>query len=139
MNLNLSVKEIIALQNALSSLDGEQKVVATENGGSKTVLIPYQFGGKTRWAIVKNMGILKKHVENFSKARDALINEISAGTGVIKETDEQSIEKLNRGLSEILEAQQSVNNLSVLSEDSLNLDVNQIPVTTLTVLTPLIE
>lgn len=138
--ITLKIKDITSLYGALSSLDGEQKVVEGAEGAlSKIVIVPYKFGGKARWAIVKNLGILKRYVDDFGKSRDALINELSSGAGLIQEDDHQTIAKLNQGLTEILETEQEVSGLLKLSEDSLNLDQNQIPVTTLLVLTPLLE
>jgi hypothetical protein len=135
----LSVKTLLEINAALSSLEGTQTVVKGEEGKSdKVITVPYQFSGKVRWNIAKGLTALKRVSEDFTKARDAVINEVSGGTGRIEPDDEVSVKALNDKIAEIFASQESTSGLLSLPLEGLNLDVNQISPSILSVLEPVI-
>ena len=135
----LSVKTLLEINAALSSLEGTQTVVKSEDGKSdKVVIVPYQFSGKVRWNIAKGLTALKHVSEDFTKARDAVINEVSKGTGRIEPGDEAAVKTLNEKIAEIFASQEDTKGLLSLPLEGLNLDVNQICPAVLSVLEPVI-
>lgn len=131
----MTVREIIALHDALTALNGHLVTVVTENAktGDKTTtskLTPYLFGidgkggGKVRWNIAKNLTLLQTERDVFTKLRDALILEISHGAGSIAETDTQSINQLNIQIQSALDGSTTINGLLTISLDELNLEAN---------------
>ncbi len=142
---DLTVRNILSTYNALPILDGyvesaTVETVTTEDpktGEKKTTVrrtttkpVPYKFGadgkggGKIRYAIAKNTSILGHENEAFTKARDALILELSGGTGSIDESDTVLINKLNVMLQPTLDTVVTVHGLMDISLADLNLDAN---------------
>jgi hypothetical protein len=103
------------------------------------VTVPYKFGGKARWNLTKITSKLRQHQEDFTKARDAIINEISGGKGSIKPDDTEAIARLNKELTEALDQKVEVTGLLTVDLKDLNLEENQIPTTILAILSPLIR
>ena len=135
----LSVKTLLEINAALSSLEGTQTIVKGEDGqGDKVVTVPYQFSGKVRWNIAKGLTALKRVSEDFTKARDAVINEVSGGTGRIEPENETAIKTLNEKIADIFASQEDTKGLLSLPLEGLNLDVNQIPLAVLSALEPVI-
>lgn len=134
----LPIRTLLEINAALSALDGTPTVVKGENGVEKTVIVPYQFSGKVRWGISKNLNVLKRVSEDFSKTRDALINEVSNGTGRIEPENEAAIKLLNSKVAEVFATEEDTKGLLSLPFDGLNLDTNQIPVSILAALEPII-
>lgn len=135
----LSVKTLLEINAALSSLEGTQTVVKSEDGKSdKVITVPYQFSGKVRWNIAKGLTALKRVSEDFTKARDAVINEVSNGTGRIEQNDEVAVKALNDKIADIFASQENTTGLLSLPLEGLNLDVNQISPAILSALEPVI-
>lgn len=136
----LSIKTLLEINAALSSLEGTPTVVKGETPESeKVITVPYQFSGKVRWGIAKNLTILKRVSEDFTKTRDTLIQDVSGGTGRIEPTDEAKIKLLNDKVTEVFSTQEDTKGLLTLSLDGLNLDANQISPAVLSVLEPIIS
>ncbi len=142
---DLTVRNILSICNSLPILDGyvesaTVETVTTEDpktGEKKTTVrrtttkpVPYKFGvdgkgaGKIRYAIAKDTSILAREQEAFTKARDALILELSGGTGTIDESDTALINKLNVMLQPTLDTTVTVHGLIDISLADLNLDAN---------------
>ena len=134
----LPIKTLLEINAALSLLDGTPTIVKGENGADKTVIIPYQFSGKVRWGLSKNLNILKRISEDFTKARDAIIQDVSGGTGRIEPDNEAAIKTLNEKIAEVFATEEDTKGLLTLSLEGLNLDTNQIPVSILSALEPII-
>ena len=135
----LAVRTLIEINAALSSLDGTPTVVKSEDGKTdKVIVVPYKFNGKNRWNIAKNLNVLKTTSENLTKARDAVINEVSGGSGKIDPNDEAAIKVFNEKFTEVLDAEESTKGLLAISLEGLNLDENQIPTAILSVLEPIV-
>lgn len=135
----LPIKALLEINAALSSLEGTQTVVKNDvEKTEKVVIIPYQFSGKARWNIAKNTTLLKRIAEDFGKARDAVINEVSKGTGRVEPTDETVVKDFNVKINDILNTEESTKGLLSLTVADLNLDVNQISVAVLSALEPIV-
>lgn len=135
----LAVRTLLEISSALSSLDGTPTSVKSEDGKSeKIILVPYKFNGKNRWNIAKNLNVLKGVSENLTKARDAVINELSNGSGKIDPADEATIKAFNEKFAEVLDAEESTKGLLAISLAGLNLDENQIPASILAALEPIV-
>lgn len=134
----LPIKTLLEINAALSVLDGTPTIVKGENGTEKTVTVPYQFSGKVRWGISKNLNVLKRISEDFSKTRDSLISDVSGGIGRIEPENEAAIKLFNEKIAEVFTTEEDTKGLLSLPFEGLNLDVNQIPVSILAALEPII-
>ncbi len=135
-----TIQQLNDLYQAFTALDGQTHVLKDEAAKTeKAILVPYKFGGKVRWNIAKNLSILKRHNEDFSKARDGLILELSDGTGSIDQEDGALISQLNAKLQELLAETTEVTGLLTLTLDDLNLDTNPVPGSVLAVLSALVK
>lgn len=135
----LPIKTLLEINAALSSLEGTQTVVKNDvEKTEKVVIVPYQFSGKARWNIAKNTTLIKRIAEDFGKARDAVINEMSKGTGRVESTDEAVVKDFNTKINDILNTEESTKGLLSLTVADLNLDVNQISVAVLVALDPIV-
>lgn len=142
---NLTVREAIALYNGLPVLDGyvesqtvETTTVEDPKTGQKTTTtkhtatkpIPFKFGidgkggGRVRGAIARAIDILGRDEKAFGKARDALIVDLSGGTGTIDDKDSVLMGKLNVALQEVLDQPANTAGLIKISMADLNLEEN---------------
>lgn len=135
--MKLPIRTLLELHAALASLDGRQRVIK-DGETEKIVVVPYAFSGKTRWNIAKNLSVLKRVNEDYVKARDALINELSGGNGTIDENDTTSIKRMNEELKQVLDTEEDALGLLTFDLAALNLDDNPIAGSVLVMLTPLI-
>ena len=133
-----TVRQLNELFTAVTNLDG-QTVVVGQGESQKAVTVPYKFGGKARWNLTKITSKLRQHQEDFTKARDAIINDVSGGKGSIQPDDTDAIARLNKELTAALDAEVEVTGLLTVDLNDLNLAENQIPTTILSVLSPLIK
>ncbi len=74
----LTLREIINLNNGLSSLSGFIKVV-----GDSAVQVPFNFDDSVRWNIAKNKRITRTFAEDFEEFRKAKVTELSPVNGDI--------------------------------------------------------
>lgn len=136
--MQLTVNQQVDLNAALSSLDGYQRVIKDEaTKTEKVVFVPYSFSGKTRWNLGKAITITKRAADDLNKVKDDLIREISGGDRIAPE-DHASVTAFNLKWIEVLQTQEEVPILS-LTLDELNLDVNPIPSSVLSVLSLIVK
>lgn len=125
--MKLPHKTVIELTDALSRLDG----VSPDT--------PYKFGPKVRYSLAKNLRILRRKVEDIDKARVALVREIwPGGDGAKKDKDSAEFERFSSQWQAFLESEEDVDGLMRFQFGELQLDINNIPVTVLASLGPLI-
>lgn len=135
----LTLRQIIALYDALASLDGHTEVNLDSKGRpQKGKVTPYTVGLKGRYAIIKGLSVLKRFVDDFQKARDALVTEVSGGTGVIARKDSEhpetpdpdydaKIARMNAELGKLLDGEpEEVAGLVAIPIEDLKLDVNSL-------------
>jgi len=119
----IKLSEARNLHAAFSMLEGYNKVVKDEK-----VVIPYEFSGKTRWNIAKNLRILNVLVTDFNSARDALIKQLSNGSNEIDGTNKELMSSYIKEINDIDAQDVDVSGILSIKVDDLNLDVNPIPV-----------
>lgn len=135
----MTVGEAIQVLGALRALDGQQ-VIVKQNGGDVVVAQPWKFSSATlRLAIADNIAILSKLETSTDKARVGIIREIANGGDRVsvgtKEFDEfqRQYDAMNAAPYGAAGA------LTRIDAKALNLDVNEIPVTTLSALWPILS
>ena len=134
--MKLKISKICQLYAALSALDGIEEVVEV-NGKNGVIKKPYNFTGKVRWNLAKNLRILKEHVDAFGKVRDDLIKEVSGGEDQISEGDTDKIKRFTAQLAEVNSQEEEINGLLTVTPKDLGLEeeditkVNKIPLTVL--------
>jgi hypothetical protein len=142
--MKLKISKICQLYAALSALDGVEEV--HEINDKKTIVKkPYNFTGKVRWNLAKNMRILKPHVDDVNKIRDTLIKEVSGGEDQIGEGDKEKIKEFTTKYTEVNSQEEDVEGLLVLSPKDLGLEeedaekANKIPLFVLDALDVLVK
>ncbi len=140
--MKLKINQIKVLHEAFANLDGYQKAVKID-GQDKLVWTPYSLGGKTRYTIAKNLRILGVKINDFNKARDGLIREISGGATFIKKEETEKVEKFVAKVNELAEVEDEVDGLLQVTLEDLKLneesDINPYPSNVINGLTLLIE
>jgi hypothetical protein len=135
--IKLKVADALALNAALSSLDGQQKVVPQGEAPAKLVVVPYEFSGKIRWTIAQNLTALAPSVKSADEARNALVKQVGGESGTIAATDSVRVSKFTAAYNEILTQPLTVE-LTKVKLEELKLDANPIPATLLSALTPIV-
>lgn len=116
-------KLILELADALSRLDGAGDT-------------PYKFGPKTRYALAKNLRLLRSKAEDMDKARVGIVREIWPNGGAVKDTPE--FDRFSEQWNVLLNSTEEIPGLMKFQFGELQLDINSIPVTVLANLGPLI-
>lgn len=124
----LTHKAILELVVAHQNLDGTK-----ENA--------YKFAPQARYGLAKNLRILRSRTEDINKVRAGLADELSKEMGD-KKPDTPEFKALEKEFDErykqFLDATEEIANLMKIKFVDLNLDQNQIPVTVLAALSPII-
>ena len=105
---------------ALRSLDGDK-------------VAGFRFTGKVRYAIAKNIMLLSRHAEAIEETRIKLIRGVSPETYELKPGTPEAkafTDEFEKFLSESVE----ITNVIKVNLEELDLDTNQIPVSSLSVL-----
>lgn len=133
--MKIDLRTGLELLGALAALNGSPRVV---RDGEREIVVqePYKFGMGFRLAIAKNIYRLKELDLTYRHARDAVIMELSQGSGRV--TDPDAIARLNIRDQQLLAAKQEIPLVS-MTIGELNLDQNAIPSTVIAALAPLIE
>lgn len=116
--MTIKIKKILELYEAFASLDGYTEI----KDGKVSEKTYYYFGGKTKYNLVKNLNVLKRHYENFEKTRDELVKSISGGSDSIKADEPEKLEKFNKELVALLDTEEEVSGLLKVKFEALNLD-----------------
>ena len=139
--MKLKVRQILEIYAALQMLDGYEKPVG-KGDEQKTIRVSYQFSGKTRKKIARNMTQLRIEVDEFSTASDALFRQLSGGKETLDPNDKKEasqIGEFNRQKIEMMNEETDELKLKLFTDDEFDLDKNPIPGTVYAALLPLIE
>lgn len=140
--MKLKIAQIKRLLESLSKLDGYEAVVEVD-GNKKVILKPYDLSGKVRWNISKNINILTDRMQGFSKVQNDLIVQISGGKNVIPKEDTEKVSEFIKQITEVVESEEDVGGLLVLSQADLKLDsdkdINPFPPTVISGLSELLN
>lgn len=135
--LKLKGSELLELGRGLGDLDGAMKVVTDpRTGKDEKVVIAYDFTGKVRFAIARNLTAAKPMLESLAKTKQAIGEEI-AGKGAVEVKGETALAAFSKKWGDALNEVVTIE-VTKLTEFDLNLDKNAIPGTTLTALQPII-
>ncbi len=136
--MKLKITKIKDIHSALLKLDGYDKVVEVD-GKEKIIKAAYDFTGKVRWNLSKNASILQRKLEGFDKVRNDLVDQISEGKGVIKPDETEKMQKFEKELLSVLTLEEEIDGILAISFDDFNLSKNQIPVSVLSALEPIVK
>lgn len=138
-SLKLKYAQLAELGSALTALDGAQRVVPQgEDKPAAVVFTAYEFSGKTRLAIARNVGALKAPLQAFEDTRQALLKQVSPGAPEKVAGDPDLVAKFALLWAEATKDPVTVD-LTKLSEDELKLDANAVPPSILTALLPILK
>ena len=138
----LTVLKICQLYDALSALDGLEEVVSI-GGENKLIKKPYDFSGKVKWNLAKDLRLLKPHVEAFQKVRDDIVREVTGGKNTVTDKDDRWNAVIDK-VSEVHKQEENVEGLLSFTPKDLGLDgdvvaTNHIPLKVLEALDFLIK
>ena len=138
--MKLTNQEILALSEAITHLDGQHLIQVVE-GKAVTIFNSYRLAHAARWALARVQGVLKAAIADFNRAKDALINHHSGGTGALGPQHANfaqfvaDFEKLKQEAADL--------HLETITLDQLKLEENELcghelPIAVLNALRPLI-
>lgn len=140
----ITIGQAFPLANALRSLDGHT-VVIKQNGADATVMVPWDFGsGALRLRIANNIAILDAVANTVNDTRLKIVKEI------IKNSANPAATEIKPGTPEFDDFQRQYNEMMIqpangtqdlarIKASELRLDKNEIPVTVITALKPILE
>lgn len=137
----ITVAQTLSLLAALRNLDGHQ-VVVKNNGQDVVLMQPWDFGsGLLRLKIANDITIAASVEKGLDDARQSMIKEIlkdkPGATSLVPDTPEMS--KFAQQYSEALGATAAKQDYSRIKASELKLDKNEIPVTALSALQPILD
>ncbi len=134
--MKITVKAALEMAQAVGALDGYQ------NGGP--ALTPYKYDGATRLAIAAARRKLRTIAEDYAAARNALLLEVSKGTGELPQINSAMAPEQRHSVIALhvefdrrdkeLQAAEVELDIAQLPAEKLNLDDNPIPPTVLDML-----
>jgi hypothetical protein len=145
--MKLKTAECIHLLNALSLLDGAQRVITGPNGKPHVVIEPYDLTDKVKWNTMKNRRKLRDIVELVEEEKRSLITELTAFKNTLnkeadpKENEERvaaKTDEVDLKLAEFLKQENDVDLLKIPAV-GLKLKVNRIMPSTLEKIMDLID
>lgn len=136
--VKISFQDAIILNNALSALDGRERVVK-DGERERVVSEPYDLGPGLRAAIGKNLTRLKAPVEIYSNAEKGLRNEITKGGVIEIKAGSPEVELFIQKRAELLKLEESIEPLIRIKRSELKLEKNPIPGTVLSAMDPILD
>jgi hypothetical protein len=139
----ITVAQALNLLVALRNLDGHL-VVAKQNGSEGTVMVPWEFGsGALRLAIAHDIDVLTPNEKIVTDTRKAIFKEVakgaSPGTNEFKPGTPEA-EDFARQFQDAMTAPAvGASELTHIKAADLKLDKNEIPVTVLSALKPILD
>ena len=138
----ITVREALALAQALRNLDGHMTVIKQNGSQDQTVMIPWEFGsGSLRLRIANDLTIVAAVEASLEKARQSIVKEILKNhdaTEIKPGTPEY--DQFMKQYAEILEQPAAgAIDLGRIKASELRLDKNEIGVTILQALKPIMD
>lgn len=143
----LTIAQAIPLASALRNLDGHM-VVIKQNGADNIVMIPWDFGsGSLRLRIANNLTILASIEKSAEDTRQAIIKEIlkkasAAGKEPVVEIKAGTPERddFDRQFADMMaQPAPGGKDIAHIKASELKLDRNDIPVTALSAMSPILD
>lgn len=140
-----TVGEALSMLQAFRNLDG-RPVVVKQNGVDATVVTPWEFGsGTLRLRIARNVSALAQIEKFVEETRQKIIAEILRGMSAGKDGQAPQImpgspefDNFTKQITDMLAHPAQVT-LSRIKASELRLDKNEIPVTSLSALEPILD
>lgn len=139
--MQLTYQQILALVEAITQLDGQHLTQLIE-GKAVALFKSYRLAHAARWALARAQGVLRTAIDDFNRAKDALIVHHSNGTGVLTPqhaTFPQFVADLEKLKAEAVELHLDQINLADLKLDENEKLGHELPIAVLTALQPLIK
>ena len=145
--MKLKTKEIIAIFQALTALNGAQRVIDVD-GRRKVVEEPYALSPKARWNAAKNRNILRRIVDVRDDVAMGYQRGLRSFRAALNPSDDakenakklqEEVDRINELLRELAEEEQDVQGLRTISATGLNLKESPIPPSVIDDLMPLID
>lgn len=136
----LTNAEALSMLQALRNLDGRITVVK-QGDKDTTVMVPWEFGsGTLRLRIARNVTALAAVEKAIEDARLAIVKEILKGSGpdVTTVPEGAPMDSFRKQVADML-GQGAAVDLSRIRASELRLDKNEIPVTVLSGLSPILD
>lgn len=136
----LTVGQALSMLSALRNLDGRM-IVIKQNGADATIMQPWDFGsGTLRLRIAKNVTALAATEAAVETSRQNIIKELSKGlkpgASIVPNTPEW--EAFMQQYADVMASPASVD-LFRIKASELKLDKNEIPITAISALAPIID
>ena len=139
-NMKLTNQQILSLADAITHLDG-QHLLQVVDGRAVNIFKSYRLDSSARWSLARCQGRLQSAIADFNRAKDALINHYSDGTGKLGPDNDKfhafigDLEKLKQEKVEL--------HLSQITLEQLHMEDNEkngheFPIAILNALQPLI-
>lgn len=137
----ISVRDAIGLAAALRSLDGHT-VILKQDGKDVPTMVTYEFGsGSLRLRIASDLAILVAVEKQLEEARRSVVREILRSRGVASiDPGTPAYEDFTKQMEAILDQPAAgTEGLARIKGSELHLDKNEIPVTTLAAMAPVLD
>lgn len=141
--VKITMEQADRVLNGLTALDGYPKVIK-DGGQDKAVTISYELSGNTRKLIAKDMDLVMPALKRYGKVRQGLVKQyLDRDTVPDVRSDEyaklaatEKFKQLSDELQKLLD-QPIDEELTKISDADLKLDVNPIPPSVLSMLSPI--
>lgn len=137
----LKVSQAVALVVALRNLDGHL-VIVKQSGADNTVMIPWEFGsGALRLRVASNIAILDLVQKTTEDARQAIIAEVTKRSGQAElKPGTPEFDDFQRQFGQMMDGPAAgTERIARIKASELKLDKNEIPVTVLAALGPILD
>lgn len=141
--INIKNRDIDAIINAMSALDGSPEIVkVTGNDGSERSMVhvnPYKLPAKVRLLAARWIAAIRQQSETVKKAQEGLFRQYQdpAVDGKPPTIPSERIHLYANDLDD-LRAQHESHNIPGLPLEGLGIEANQIPISVITALIPVI-
>lgn len=139
----ISVRDALTLASGLRNLDGRLQIIKQPGGGEGTVMVPWEFGsGSFRLRIANDLAIVAAVEKSSEEVRQAIVRELlkrtPGETGLKVGTPEY--DEFQKQFNQVLDSPApGARDLSRIKASELKLDKNEIPVTVLQALKPILD
>lgn len=137
----ITIAQAIPLATALRNLDGHM-VIIKQNGSDNTVMTPWDFGsGSLRLRIANDITIIDAALKIAEEGRQAIIREIAKKSGLPDvKPGTPEFDDIQKQTEELMSSPAAgTQDLSRIKASELKLEKNEIPVTALAALGPILD
>ena len=139
--MKLTNQQILALADAITHLDG-QHVTQVIEGKAVALFQSYRLAHAARWLLARAQGCLRTAIDDFNRAKDALIKHHSGGAATISPAHAnfnpfvEDLSALHQQPVELSIEQITLDHLKLAENEAAG---HELPIAVLHALTPLIK